>query len=301
MMERFGNIEKKDSIILEGAGEGGGIPFGVTTGSGSAATVTIDGIDALTTDMIIQIKAHTAFNSTVTLNLNGLGAKTIRRVSANLSLFPINSGQYVYLRYDGTYWQLEDRLYVSQTTTGSRIYGTNAAGVQTFYTISTSHSSNSIPQRKDSGILSMARLSSNPTNTLEDGDMYYDLNTDELKVRINGTFLKVATAADIGDIESLLGEYNMSIASEILRIQQAKQAIKESINNKGGTLTNESIDDYAQAIDNLPSGGGGMTYEDYARTLYLAWGKSNQFATAWQKQIDSKNVIYDIERYTCCS
>ena len=79
----------------------------------------------------------------------------------------------------------------------------------------------------------------------------------------------------------------MSIASEILRIQQAKQAIKESINNKGGTLTNESIDDYAQAIDNLPSGGGGMTYEDYARTLYLAWGKSNQFATAWKKKIDS--------------
>ena len=47
----------------------------------------------------------------------------------------------------------------------------------------------------------------------------------------------------MGDIESLLGEYNMSIASEILRIQQAKEAIKESINDKGGTLTNESIDE----------------------------------------------------------
>ena len=89
----------------------------------------------------------------------------------------------------------------------------------------------------------------------------------------------------IGDIESLLGEYNMSIASEILRLQQAKQAIKESINNKGGTLTNESIDNYAQAIDNLPSGGGGMTYQDYARTLYLVRGKSNQFETAWDHSL----------------
>ena len=77
----------------------------------------------------------------------------------------------------------------------------------------------------------------------------------------------------------------MSIASEILRIQQAKQAIKESINDKGGTLTNESIDVYAQAVDNLPSGGGGMTYEDYARTLYLSWGKSNQFETAWEHSL----------------
>ena len=75
----------------------------------------------------------------------------------------------------------------------------------------------------------------------------------------------------------------MSIASEILRIQQAKQAIKESINDKGGTLTNESIDDYAQAIDNLPSDG--YAYEDYARTLYLALGKLNQFTAAWEHSL----------------
>src|SRR5690606_13037629 len=44
------------------------------------------------------------------------------------------------------------------------------------------------------------------------------------------------------------------------------------------------IDDYAQAIDNLPSGGG-MTYEDYARTLYLIWGKSSQFTAAWARSL----------------
>ena len=63
----------------------------------------------------------------------------------------------------------------------------------------------------------------------------------------------------------------MSIASEILRIQQAKQAIKESINNKGGTLTNESIDNYAQAIDNLPSGGGGMLMKIMQERFIWLW------------------------------
>jgi hypothetical protein len=37
-----------------------------------------------------------------------------------------------------------------------------------------------------------------------------------------------------------------------------------------------------------------MTYEDYARTLYLGWGKSNQFATAWQDSQDSETVLFDI-------
>jgi hypothetical protein len=46
----------------------------------------------------------------------------------------------------------------------------------------------------------------------------------------------------------------MSIASEITRLQNAKASIKTSINAKGGTLTTETLDQYASAIDNLPSG-----------------------------------------------
>ena len=30
---------------------------------------------------------------------------------------------------------------------------------------------------------------------------------------------------------------------------------------------------------------GHMTYEDYARTLYLAWDKSNQFEPAWEHSL----------------
>ena len=48
----------------------------------------------------------------------------------------------------------------------------------------------------------------------------------------------------------------MSIASEITRIQNVKAALKTAINAKGGTLTTETIDDYAAAVSALPSGSG---------------------------------------------
>jgi hypothetical protein len=47
----------------------------------------------------------------------------------------------------------------------------------------------------------------------------------------------------------------MSIATEIARLQQAKADLKASINAKGGTITNETIDEYAGFVDNLEVGG----------------------------------------------
>ena len=47
----------------------------------------------------------------------------------------------------------------------------------------------------------------------------------------------------------------MSIQSEITRLNEAKENIKTAINSKGGTLTDESISLYADAINSLSSGG----------------------------------------------
>jgi hypothetical protein len=47
----------------------------------------------------------------------------------------------------------------------------------------------------------------------------------------------------------------MSIATEIARLQQAKADLKASINAKGGTITNETIDEYAGFVDALDVGG----------------------------------------------
>ena len=41
----------------------------------------------------------------------------------------------------------------------------------------------------------------------------------------------------------------MSIQSEITRLNEAKENIKTAINSKGGTLTDESISLYADAIN----------------------------------------------------
>lgn len=46
----------------------------------------------------------------------------------------------------------------------------------------------------------------------------------------------------------------MSIASEIIRIQAAKAALKAAINAKGGNLSAELLDDYAVAVENISTG-----------------------------------------------
>ena len=43
----------------------------------------------------------------------------------------------------------------------------------------------------------------------------------------------------------------MSIATEIARLQQAKADLKASINAKGGNITNETLDQYASAVDGI--------------------------------------------------
>ena len=49
----------------------------------------------------------------------------------------------------------------------------------------------------------------------------------------------------------------MSIANEINRIKAAKESLKNAINAKGGNLNTELLDEYAAAVANLPTGGGG--------------------------------------------
>ena len=43
----------------------------------------------------------------------------------------------------------------------------------------------------------------------------------------------------------------MSIASEIARLQQAKADLKTAINNKGGNITTERIDQFASEVNAL--------------------------------------------------
>lgn len=84
-----------------------------TSGTGAAFTATIAGVTELTVGMLITIIPHTAsVTTTPTLNINGLGAKGIRRrysyanstVTSGYLTTWLSSGDPQLLQYDGTYW-----------------------------------------------------------------------------------------------------------------------------------------------------------------------------------------------------
>ena len=70
----------------------------------------------------------------------------------------------------------------------------------------------------------------------------------------------------------------MSIASEITRLQTAKENIKISIENKGVTVpSNASIDTYYDYIDQIPTGGGGPDFDTSAKVenLYISYASGS--------------------------
>ena len=87
---------------------------GITTaGDGAAYTATVEGITALTAGATFMMIPHTASTSkTATLNVNGLGAKTLRRRLSNSTVSTtapsstnwLGANKPVRVIYDGTYW-----------------------------------------------------------------------------------------------------------------------------------------------------------------------------------------------------
>lgn len=87
-----------------------------TAGTGAAYTAAVDGITELKAGLRISIVPHTVSTSTTpTLNVNGLGAKGIRRrlsssaasLQGGYAASWLASGKPFTLTYDGTYWVVE--------------------------------------------------------------------------------------------------------------------------------------------------------------------------------------------------
>lgn len=108
-----------------------------TEGTGAAYTATVDSITALTAGISFTMIPHTTSTSkTATLNVNGLGAKQLRRpVSSNNSTTVANTTEsWMYVNkpvevmYNGTYWVVTSM----PRPNGPDIYGTvpvSAGGV----------------------------------------------------------------------------------------------------------------------------------------------------------------------------
>lgn len=94
--------------------DNGGIPIVTTSGDGRAYTATVDGISALTTGMKVTIIPHvTSTTTSPTLNVNSLGAKSIRMpITYNSSATSVGSVTSwivknipITVEYDGIYWK----------------------------------------------------------------------------------------------------------------------------------------------------------------------------------------------------
>jgi hypothetical protein len=82
------------------------LSYAIATGTNSYA-VNIDGVTSLVEGMSIKAKFQNANTGTATLNINGLGAKEIRKSNGNsLSAGNIKAGQILHLVYTGSVFQL---------------------------------------------------------------------------------------------------------------------------------------------------------------------------------------------------
>lgn len=95
-------------VALTGDIQNASYIYAADSGGSDAYAITLaPAITAYTVGMAIQFKANTANTGAATLNVNGLGAKTIKKnVSSDLSTGDILAGQMVKVLYDGTNFQL---------------------------------------------------------------------------------------------------------------------------------------------------------------------------------------------------
>jgi hypothetical protein len=101
------NLKRKP----KGAGvlvDDGAVNYAADAGASDTYAVTITGISAYTAGLPVRFKANTVNTGPATLNVNGLGAKTIKKnYNTDLTDGDILANQIVEVVYDGTNFQLE--------------------------------------------------------------------------------------------------------------------------------------------------------------------------------------------------
>ena len=106
---------------------GGGILYGVSSAGDDDYEVTIDGVEAYTTGMVVGVLADVGNSGTATLNINSLGVKNIKKSSSvDLTTADIRPGQIFMAVYDGTQFLLQGAgpRQAASSGSGSSISGT---------------------------------------------------------------------------------------------------------------------------------------------------------------------------------
>lgn len=93
--------------------------YAADAGANDTYAVTLSPVPAAyTTGMVVNFKANTANTGAATLNVNSLGAKTIKKLNdQDLANNDIESGQIVQVVYDGTNFQMQSQIANAPATT----------------------------------------------------------------------------------------------------------------------------------------------------------------------------------------
>lgn len=113
-----------------------GVLYGecATAAATAAKTVTINGITELVAGLSIRVKFTYAqtYNGAATLNVNGLGAKNIKRIgTTNIARYEWQAGEVLDFVYDGSYWLLVDAGIATTTYYGVTKLATSATSTST--------------------------------------------------------------------------------------------------------------------------------------------------------------------------
>lgn len=102
--EEYANLDVIDGIVGQLMAEGANFGFGLDTSvSANTVTLTLDPVlEAYTTGYVILFRIANAVTGTTTININGLGAKTVKKLGADLVTGDIPANAYVKAIYDGT-------------------------------------------------------------------------------------------------------------------------------------------------------------------------------------------------------
>lgn len=119
-------------VIVSGKLVANSVNFCADAGSTDAyACSLVPAITAYATGQQVWFKANTVNTGAATINLNALGAKTIKKVAGgittDLATNDIRAGQYVQLQYDGTNFQMLSASGNSDVVTPSLTVGSGTA------------------------------------------------------------------------------------------------------------------------------------------------------------------------------
>lgn len=210
---------------------------------------TVSTISSYITGMTILLNLDTDSNGTVTLNINGLGTKSVMKINSsgtavNITGGELQSGRYYLFTYDGTRWVWVD------ATSGDQIYvnGGTAGNVVTLNTdnslLGTLTQSLLLSQTVNSATAKTSPVNADLVGIVDSGasNVLKSLSLLDLKYYIN-SFTSVATSGGTTTLTSssetiieFTGTSNQTITLPVTStLKQGK--IFVIINNSTGTLT----------------------------------------------------------------